>query len=112
MQAWAPSSTRQRSRQCRTHTPASMLANRANSAPSVLRSRGLAAEGCVWASSSSCPISSLIRPSRRRTMVTDGGGDGRGKRRVYGLHYGVDYGKKDVPISEKDRLAAEVENRW
>jgi hypothetical protein len=42
-------------------------------------------------------------------MVTDGGGDGRGKRRVT-LRCGLR--RKDVPISEKDRLAAEVEGRW
>lgn len=34
----------------------------------------------------------VLRPSRRRTMVTDGGGDGRSKRRVYRLQYSVDYG--------------------
>ena len=45
-------------------------------------------------------------------MVTGGGGDGRGKRRVYGLHYCVDLGRQDVPNSEKDRLAAEAEDRW
>ena len=45
-------------------------------------------------------------------MVSDGGGDGRDQRRVYRLHYSLDLPRKDVPISEKDRLAAEVEDRW
>src|ERR1035437_8181664 len=48
-----------------------MLGSRAYSAPSVLRSRDPAAEGPAWASVSSCPISSFLRPSRRRTMLTE-----------------------------------------
>src|SRR5260370_42442448 len=53
-----------------------MLARRANSAPSVLRSRGPAAEGPAWCSYSSYPISSSRRPSSRQTMLAETRGDG------------------------------------
>jgi hypothetical protein len=44
-------------------------------------------------------------------MVTDGGGDGRGKRGStdYTTVWITEEGRE---ISEKDRLAAEVEDRW
>ena len=44
-------------------------------------------------------------------MVSDGGRRWSGPGELYGLHYSGLRGK-DVPISEKDRLAAEVEDRW
>jgi len=34
------------------------------------------------------------------------------RRRICELHYSVAYGGRDMPNSEKDRLAAEVEDRW
>ena len=36
----------------------------------------------------------------------------QGLEEVYGLGYSVDCGVRDVPNSEKDRLAAEVVDRW
>jgi hypothetical protein len=45
-------------------------------------------------------------------MLTEGVSMAGARRRVYGLHYRVAYGGRDLPKSEKDRLAADVEDRW